>query len=84
MSEGTFGNPTIVEFKTDILIIGGGMAACGAAFEVKRWAGDDVKVTLVDKAAMDRSGAVARASPRSTPIWASRSRKITAGWSPPT
>ena len=59
MSEGTFGNPTIVEFKTDILIIGGGMAACGAAFEVKRWVGDDVKVTLVDKAAMDRSGAVA-------------------------
>ena len=59
MSEGTFGNPEIVEFKTDILIIGGGMAACGAAFEAKRWAGDDVKVTLVDKAAMDRSGAVA-------------------------
>ena len=26
MSEGTFGNPTIVEFKTDILLIGGGMA----------------------------------------------------------
>ncbi|MGO8952634.1 MAG: adenylyl-sulfate reductase subunit alpha [Rhodomicrobium sp.] len=59
MSQGTFGNPEIVEFKTDILIIGGGMAACGAAFEAKRWAGDDVKVTLVDKAGIDRSGAVA-------------------------
>ncbi len=56
---GTFGDPEIVEYETDILIVGGGMAACGCAFEAKRWAGDDVKVTLVDKAAMDRSGAVA-------------------------
>ena len=60
MSEGTFGNPEIVEIETDMLIIGGGMAACGAAFEAKRWAGDDVKVTMVDKAAVDRSGAVAQ------------------------
>jgi len=59
MSEGTFGNPEIIDIETDILIIGGGMAACGAAFEAKRWAGDDLKITLVDKAAMDRSGAVA-------------------------
>ncbi len=59
MSEGTFGNPEIIEIDTDVLIVGGGMAACGAAYEAKRWAGDDVKVTLVDKAAMDRSGAVA-------------------------
>ncbi|MCB0048278.1 MAG: FAD-binding protein, partial [Caldilinea sp.] len=56
---GTFGDPEIVEIETDILLVGGGMAACGAAFEAKRWAGDDVKITLVDKAAMDRSGAVA-------------------------
>jgi adenylylsulfate reductase subunit A len=60
MSEGTFGNPEIVEVETDVLIIGGGMAACGAAFEAKRWGGDDVKVTMVDKAALDRSGAVAQ------------------------
>jgi len=60
MSEGTFGNPEIVEYETDVLIIGGGMAACGAAYEAKRWAGDDVKITLVDKAALDRSGAVAQ------------------------
>lgn len=59
MSEPSFGNPQIIEHETDILIVGGGMAACGAAFEAKRWAGDKVKVTLVDKAAMDRSGAVA-------------------------
>jgi adenylylsulfate reductase subunit A len=41
------------------LIVGGGMAACGAAFEVKKWSGD-MKVLLVDKAAMERSGAVAQ------------------------
>ncbi|MBE9543438.1 MAG: FAD-binding protein, partial [Proteobacteria bacterium] len=60
MSEGTFGNPEIVEVETDILIVGGGMAACGAAYEAVRWAGDDVRVTMVDKAALDRSGAVAQ------------------------
>ena len=60
MSEGTFGNPEIVEVETDVLIVGGGMAACGAAYEAMRWAGDDVRVPLVDKAALDRSGAVAQ------------------------
>jgi adenylylsulfate reductase subunit A len=60
MSEGTFGNPEIVEVETDLLIIGGGMAACGAAFEARRWAGDDMKIIMVDKAAVDRSGAVAQ------------------------
>jgi len=56
---GTFGDPEIIEVNTDILLIGGGMAACGAAYEAVRWAGKDLKITLVDKAAMDRSGAVA-------------------------
>ena len=59
MTEYTFGNPEIIEIETDILLIGGGMASCGAAYEAKRWAGDNVKITLVDKAALDRSGAVA-------------------------
>lgn len=59
MSDFTFGNPEVVEINTDILLIGGGMASCGAAYEAKRWAGDNVKITLVDKAALDRSGAVA-------------------------
>ena len=60
-----FGNPEVVEEEVDILIIGGGMAACGASFEVMKWVaearrqGVDLKVKLVDKAAMDRSGAVA-------------------------
>ena len=56
-----FGNPEIIQEEVDILIIGGGMAACGAAFEVMRWAeGTGLKIKLVDKAAMDRSGAVAQ------------------------
>ena len=38
MSEHGFGNPEIVEEEVDILIIGGGMAACGCAFEMMRWA----------------------------------------------
>jgi len=49
-----------VEVTTDLLILGGGMSACGAAVEAAYWAKkNNVKVTLVDKAAMDRSGAVA-------------------------
>ncbi|MHB1515695.1 MAG: adenylyl-sulfate reductase subunit alpha [Acidiferrobacteraceae bacterium] len=60
-TEATFGNPQVVEEEVDILIIGGGMAACGAAFEIMRWIeGTKLKVKLVDKAAMDRSGAVAQ------------------------
>ena len=30
-------NPDIVEHDLDILIIGGGMGACGAAYEAVRW-----------------------------------------------
>ncbi len=46
--------------ETDLLILGGGMAACGAAYEAAHWAAKHhQRVTLVDKAAMDRSGAVA-------------------------
>ena len=65
MAEGTFGNPQVIEEEVDILIIGGGMAACGAAYEIGQWTeaakakGQNIKVKLVDKAAMDRSGAVA-------------------------
>ncbi len=49
-----------VTVETDLLICGGGMAACGAAVEAAYWAKKNgLKVTLIDKAAMDRSGAVA-------------------------
>jgi len=63
MAEYGFGNPEIIEEEVDILIIGGGMAACGAAFEIGKWAqasGANLKIKLVDKAAMSRSGAVAQ------------------------
>jgi len=61
MAEYVFGNPEIVEEEVDMLIIGGGMAACGTAFEVPRWIeGTGLKVKLVDKAALSRSGAVAQ------------------------
>ncbi|MFW6283977.1 MAG: FAD-binding protein, partial [Desulfosalsimonas sp.] len=52
-------DPEVVEKEVDILIVGGGMAACGAAFEVKKWA-DSESVLLVDKTALERSGAVAQ------------------------
>jgi adenylylsulfate reductase subunit A len=49
-----------VEVQTDLLILGGGMAACGAAVEAAHWAKKNgLKVTMVDKAALDRSGAAA-------------------------
>jgi adenylylsulfate reductase subunit A len=45
---------------TDLLILGGGMSGCGAAVEAAYWAKAlGLKVTLVDKAAIDRSGPVA-------------------------
>ncbi len=49
---------TVVE--TDVLILGGGMSGCGAAVEAAYWAKPlGLKVTCVDKAAIDRSGPVA-------------------------
>ncbi len=47
--------------ETDILIIGGGFSGCGAAYEAAYWAKlGGLKVTLVEKAAVERSGAVAQ------------------------
>ncbi len=53
-------DPEVEEREVDILIVGGGMAACGTAFEVKKWMSDGQTVLLCDKAAMERSGAVAQ------------------------
>ena len=53
-------NPEVVEQDVDVLIVGGGMAACGTAFEIKKWAPEDLKILLVDKASLERSGAVAQ------------------------
>jgi adenylylsulfate reductase subunit A len=52
--------PEVTEVECDFLILGGGMAGCGAAFEAAAWANEKgLKVVMVDKAATDRSGAVA-------------------------
>jgi adenylylsulfate reductase, subunit A len=49
-----------IEVETDLLILGGGMAACGAAVEAAHWGKQHgLKTVMVDKAAVDRSGAVA-------------------------
>jgi adenylylsulfate reductase subunit A len=53
-------NYETVEVSTDLLIVGGGFSACGAATEASYWAKKNgLKVVMVDKAATDRSGAVA-------------------------
>ena len=44
---------------SDILIIGGGFGGCGAAYESRFW-GRDLKIVLVEKANIERSGAVAQ------------------------
>ncbi|MEM3267657.1 MAG: FAD-dependent oxidoreductase, partial [Conexivisphaerales archaeon] len=43
---------------SDILIIGGGMAGCGAAYEARYW-GRKMRIVVVEKANIERSGAVA-------------------------
>ena len=48
--------PTVETVECDILIIGGGMSGCGAAFESKFW-GSDLKVVIAEKAVIERSGA---------------------------
>lgn len=49
-----------VEITTDLLIIGAGMSGSGATVEAAHWAKENnLKVTVVEKAAMERSGAVA-------------------------
>jgi adenylylsulfate reductase subunit A len=43
---------------TDILVVGGGFAGCGAVYESAYW-GRNLRITLVEKANIERSGAVA-------------------------
>lgn len=42
----------------DILVVGGGMAGCGAAYEARYW-GRDLKIVVAEKGHIERSGAVA-------------------------
>ena len=50
---GTFDKPEIVQEELDVLLIGGGMACCGTAYEIMRWAealkaetGKELKIKL--------------------------------------
>src|SRR5256885_16165805 len=53
--------PAVETVECDVLIVGGGMAGCRAAFEAANWArGRGLRVWLVEKAAIERSGAGAR------------------------
>jgi adenylylsulfate reductase, subunit A len=57
MEDGVPNPPRTVD--CDLLIVGGGFAGCGAAFESRYW-GRELKVVVVEKAAIERSGAVAQ------------------------
>jgi hypothetical protein len=75
-------DPEVEEREVDILIVGGGMAASGTAFEVKKWMAEGQSVLLCDKAAMERSPVQwPRVSPRSIPILATIHRMIMSAWS---
>ena len=56
---GLFSRRKTVFVDADILVIGGGMAGCGATYEAGYW-GRDLKVVCVEKANIERSGAVAQ------------------------
>ena len=54
-----FGGRKTINVDADILVIGGGMAGCGATYESRYW-GRDLKIVCVEKANIERSGAVAQ------------------------
>ena len=56
---GLFSRRKTVVVDSDVLVIGGGMAGCGAVYESRYW-GRDLKVVCVEKANIERSGAVAQ------------------------
>ncbi|NKB54986.1 MAG: adenylyl-sulfate reductase subunit alpha [Alphaproteobacteria bacterium] len=56
---GLFGGRKTIRVDSDVLVVGGGMAGCGAAYESRFW-GRDKKVVVVEKANIERSGAVAQ------------------------
>jgi adenylylsulfate reductase subunit A len=53
-----FSTRNTVFVDTDVLIIGGGFGGCGAAYESRYW-GRDLRIVVVEKANIERSGAVA-------------------------
>ena len=56
---GLFKRRKTVHVNSDILVVGGGMAGCGATYESRYW-GRDLDIVCVEKANIERSGAVAQ------------------------
>ncbi len=56
---GLFSKRKTVFVDADILVIGGGMAGCGATYESRYW-GRDKKIVVVEKANIERRGVVAQ------------------------
>jgi adenylylsulfate reductase subunit A len=50
---GPFSRRKTVFVDSDILVIGGGMAGCGAVYESRYW-GRDLKIVCVEKANIER------------------------------
>ena len=55
---GLFNRRKTITVDADVLVIGGGMAGCGATYESRYW-GRDLKVVCVEKANIERSGSIA-------------------------
>ncbi len=56
---GLFSRRKTVFVDSDILVVGGGFGGCGATYESRYW-GRDLKIVCVEKANIERSGAVAQ------------------------
>ena len=56
---GLFTSRKTVFVDSDILVVGGGFGGCGATYESRYW-GRELKVVVVEKANIERSGAVAQ------------------------
>ncbi|MFL5238449.1 MAG: adenylyl-sulfate reductase subunit alpha [Rhizomicrobium sp.] len=54
-----FSRHKTIHVDSDILVVGGGMAGCGATYESRYW-GRDLNIVCVEKANIERSGAVAQ------------------------
>jgi adenylylsulfate reductase, subunit A len=53
-----FSSRKTIFVDSDVLIVGGGFGGCGAAYESRYW-GRNLKIVVVEKANIERSGAVA-------------------------
>ena len=42
----------VKQIDSDILVVGGGMAGCGAAYEARYW-GKNLKIVIAEKANID-------------------------------